>query len=139
MEKGDTVHLVVGNHNMTFPISFGVWILGGIVSLGDVNLDSKSVAGQFEDTGAKFVVCIPQTADTVKKAAQLTEQNSGPKICSLGEVEGCYNLIEKLHLVNIGQSPQPYSTSNPESDAMLVFWSSGTTGKWAPRQIHASG
>ena len=42
----DTIHLIVGNHNHTFVALGGIWILGGIASLGDIALDPKAIAGQ---------------------------------------------------------------------------------------------
>lgn len=128
LEKGDIIHLVIGNANLTFPISFGAWILGGIVSHGDVNLEPKSIAGQLVDTKAKLVCCTPQTAPSVKEAVQLVTPDILTKICSLGDVEGCKNLTRNLALVDVEKSPEPYSASNLEDEIAIVFWSSGTTG-----------
>ena len=47
---GDTIHLIVGNHNHTFVALGGIWILGGIGSVGDIALDSKAIAGQVSFT-----------------------------------------------------------------------------------------
>lgn len=44
--KDDTIHLVVGNHNLAYCALGGIWILGGIGSCGDIALDDKSIAGQ---------------------------------------------------------------------------------------------
>ena len=46
--SGDTAHLLMGNHLLTFPACFGCWILGGVPSLGDVDLDAKEVAKQVD-------------------------------------------------------------------------------------------
>ena len=43
---GDTIHLIVGNHNHTFAALGGIWILGGIGSVGDIALDPRAIAGQ---------------------------------------------------------------------------------------------
>ncbi len=45
-KKGDGLHMVAGNYNNSFLALFGAWILGGYGSCGDVNLDSKAIAGQ---------------------------------------------------------------------------------------------
>ena len=45
-EKGDTLHVSVGNHNYVFPLFGGAWIHGGRVSCGDIALDSNAIAGQ---------------------------------------------------------------------------------------------
>ena len=47
---GDTIHLIVGNHNHTFVALGGIWILGGIGSVGDIALDPKAIAGQVSFT-----------------------------------------------------------------------------------------
>ena len=44
--KDDVIHMVVGNNNFCYPALGGIWILGGIGSLGDVALDDKAIAGQ---------------------------------------------------------------------------------------------
>ena len=46
LEAGDVVHLIVGNHNYFYPALGGIWILGGIASLGDSILDSNTIAHQ---------------------------------------------------------------------------------------------
>ena len=42
--KSDSAHFCVGNHNQLFPGCFGVWILGGVCSVGDINLEVRGVA-----------------------------------------------------------------------------------------------
>ena len=46
LNPGDTVHLIVGNHNHSYVALGGIWILGGIGSLGDIALDPRAIAGQ---------------------------------------------------------------------------------------------
>ena len=43
---GDAIHLIVGNHNHVFSALGGIWILGGVGSVGDTALDPKAIAGQ---------------------------------------------------------------------------------------------
>jgi hypothetical protein len=43
---GDAIFAYVGNHNLLYPAFGGAWILGGIVSSGDVSLDYTSMASQ---------------------------------------------------------------------------------------------
>ena len=50
LEPGDVVHLIVGNHNYFYPALGGIWILGGIASLGDSILDSNTIAHQVRIT-----------------------------------------------------------------------------------------
>ncbi len=44
--RGDVIHMVVGNFNLSFSASFGIWILGGVTSVGDVNLEARAIAKQ---------------------------------------------------------------------------------------------
>ena len=46
LQRGATIHLVVGNHNYTYPACSGAWILGAKVSCGGIDLDVKDLAGQ---------------------------------------------------------------------------------------------
>ena len=43
---GDSIHLIVGNHNHVFSAVGGIWILGGVGSVGDTALDSRAITGQ---------------------------------------------------------------------------------------------
>ena len=45
-ERGDTLHVSVGNHNFVFPLFGGAWILGGRVSCGGMGLDATVIARQ---------------------------------------------------------------------------------------------
>jgi hypothetical protein len=45
-KAGDTIHLVVGNYNLCYSACFGAWILGGIPSVGDINLEAAAIARQ---------------------------------------------------------------------------------------------
>ena len=57
LEKGDCVHLVVGNYNESYGAIGGIWILGGIASCGDVALDDQAIAGQviYFQTSFRFI------------------------------------------------------------------------------------
>ena len=112
LKPGDIVHTVVGNENMVFPMTFGVWTVGGAMSNGDVNLEDRSIAlqvgpvwskalkflefhlPQLKDTQAKIVICLDATADLVKSAIALSGRKSEIKLFSLGECEGCQNILE---------------------------------------------
>ena len=45
-KKGDGIHLVVGNENLSFIAIFAAWTLGGFVSCGDIALDATAIASQ---------------------------------------------------------------------------------------------
>ena len=46
LQKGQCVHIVVGNHNYSFLTTFAAWHLGAYSSTGDVALDDDTIAGQ---------------------------------------------------------------------------------------------
>ena len=54
LNPGDTVHLIVGNHNHSYVALGGIWILGGIGSLGDIALDPRAIAGQVSNVSEDF-------------------------------------------------------------------------------------
>ena len=44
--KGDTIIAYVGNHNLLYPMFGGAWLVGGRVSSGDDNLETKFITSQ---------------------------------------------------------------------------------------------
>jgi len=50
LKKGDIVHAIIGNHNATFSLAFAIWILGAILSTGDINLEAKAIGLQVKVT-----------------------------------------------------------------------------------------
>ena len=43
---GDVIHLAVGNHNLVHSLAFGTWILGGVASIGDPDLEATTISKQ---------------------------------------------------------------------------------------------
>ena len=70
LSHGESVHLCVGNHNMTHPTALGTWILGAVASVGDLNLEVRGVASQLDDISARAAFCSPETADLMKAAVK---------------------------------------------------------------------
>ena len=54
----DVVHMVVGNNNLAYSVAFGCWILGGIASMGDVNLEARSIALQVNSELYYACICV---------------------------------------------------------------------------------
>lgn len=128
--KNDVMHLVVGNHNYTYAALGGMWILGGIGSLGDVALDGKAIAGQLRDTNAKIVICTQETVDNVRRAIDACERkihlfSFGPLQAPHDDVE---DIIEGLQHVDEREAPDPVAVKNTKTETCIIFWSSGTTG-----------
>lgn len=128
--KNDVIHFVVGNHNFTYPALGGVWILGGIGSLGDVALDAKAIAGQLRDTNAKIVICTQDTVAKVRRAIEACERkihlfSFGPIVAPDDDIE---DIIEALERVDDRDAPDPIAVRSTKTETCIIFWSSGTTG-----------
>ena len=46
LQKGQCIHIVVGNHHYSYLSTFAAWHLGAFTSTGDVALDEDTIAGQ---------------------------------------------------------------------------------------------
>ena len=46
LSKGDSIHIVAGNHNYAFLSLFAAWYLGASASAADIALDSETIASQ---------------------------------------------------------------------------------------------
>ena len=68
LAPGDAVHLCLGNNNMVHPTCLGIWALGAVTSIGDVNLEAPAIASQLEDIKARAAFCTPETAELMKAA-----------------------------------------------------------------------
>ena len=77
---------------------------------------------------AKFVICVPETAEKVIKAVELSNFSQTTKVFSFEPVQGCINLQTLLQFANPNEVPEPVDASDIIQDVLLVFWSSGTTG-----------
>ena len=125
---GDVIHVVTGNHNWTYPLVFGCWILGGVASLGDVNLEPRAVARQINESNAKYVICVPEAANLISKACQYVHGTA--KVFSLGHATASpmENVLASIKTHDPANCPTPHVASDPKTETILIFWSSGTTG-----------
>ncbi len=46
VKKGDVIHMLLGNSKHFFSACFGTWILGAILSSGEVGQEAKAIADQ---------------------------------------------------------------------------------------------
>ena len=46
VKKGDVIHMLLGNSKNFFSACFGTWILGAILSSGEVGQEAKAIADQ---------------------------------------------------------------------------------------------
>ncbi len=127
--KGDAIHLIVGNHNFTYPALGGIWILGGVPSLGDVGLDEKSIASQLKDTNAKLVICVDETWKRARNAIELVD-NKKIHLYSFDSKnkDQVENILEKLADIEEHYAPDPVEVKSTKRETCIIFWSSGTTG-----------
>lgn len=123
VEKGDRIHVCLGNHHLTYVIYGAVWILGGVVSCGNVALGADGIRSQLTDINAKLMICIPDVAEKMKMATET-------QILTLGQVDGCVDILEKFSNIAEDGSPDPiwFSEEDVKKEDCVIFWSSGTTG-----------
>lgn len=128
--KNNGIHIVVGNYNSSFLALFAAWYLGGFGSCGDIALDAKAIAGQINDTKAKFILCLPETAENVLEAVKLSERSDCTKVFCFGDFPGCENLLTLKNAADAAKSalPEAVDADDVMVDRLVVFWSSGTTG-----------
>ncbi|XP_059093403.1 luciferin 4-monooxygenase-like isoform X1 [Tigriopus californicus] len=126
-KRGHVVHLILGNENLTFPICFGAWILGGCVSTGDVNLEPRSLAAQLNTLSTRFLICNSETKQLAMEALKLADRPQDVQTFCLGPNDVFEDLLDHMKNIDPIQCPDPVDVDT-ESDVPLVFWSSGTTG-----------
>ena len=86
---------------------------------------------QLTDLNAGFVLCVEDTADKVKEAANEVSKNRDKdvKVLSFGKVEGCIDILALLDETEADRAPEPVVFADDElkDEVCVVFWSSGTT------------
>ena len=79
------------------------------------------------------MVCIPSTSKYIFEAVLEAEENLDRKITvlSFGNVDGCQNIVELADGVDESKAPRgiEFDASEMKKDCIVVFWTSGTTGK----------
>ena len=79
----------------------------------------------------KLIICIPELSAKASKAAEKSSftYNNETQVVSLGEASGCLNLFELMKNVDANDAKEPVKVNDPDNDNLIIFWSSGTTGK----------
>jgi len=119
--KGDVLAIYMPNVP-EYGIAFlGVASAGGINTTINSLYSVKEVAFQLNDSGARFLLTIPQFMDTAQKAVA---ESAVDEIFVLGECDGATPFTDLLN--NDGQAPQV--DIDPLQDLVALPYSSGTTG-----------
>ncbi len=119
--KGDVMAVFCPNCPEYAVIFLGVAKIGGVNTTVNSLYSPKELVHQFNDSGARFLITIPQFLDRALPAAQ---EAGIEEVFVLGEVEGCTPFTELLS--NDGNVPDV--DIDPKQDLVALPYSSGTTG-----------
>ncbi len=120
-KKGD-VFAIYSPNIPEYAIAFlGVALVGGILTTANPLYTVRELATQLKDSGAKYLLTIPQLLDKAQAAAA---QAGIEEIFVFGEAE---NATPFAALLKPGAEPPPVSI-NPREDLIVLPYSSGTTG-----------
>lgn len=121
LRKGDV--LAIYSPNLPeYALAFhAVALLGGVVTMVPTLFTDDEIKNQLRDSGARFLVTIPQLLDKAREAAAAANIE---KVFVIGEAEGAIPLASLL--ANSGEIPD--NSINPHEDLVALPYSSGTTG-----------
>ncbi|HEX5691185.1 MAG TPA: AMP-binding protein, partial [Roseiflexaceae bacterium] len=105
-----------------YPVAFhAVASLGGVVTTANPLYTADELAAQLNDSGARFLLTIPQFLAVAREAA---ERSKVEEIFVFGEAEGATPFATLL----AGNAQPPQVTIDPHEDLVVLPYSSGTTG-----------
>jgi acyl-CoA synthetase (AMP-forming)/AMP-acid ligase II len=121
LTKGDV--LAIYSPNLPeFVLTFhAVTLLGGVVTMVPPLFTDDEIKTQLRDSGARFLVTIPQL---IAQAREATADGNIEKIFVIGDIEGEISFSSLL--TNTGDTAA--ATINPLEDLAALPYSSGTTG-----------
>lgn len=120
-QKGD-VFAIFSPNMLEYAVAFhGVASLGGVITTINPLYTSEEVANQLRDSGAKYLLTVPQLID---KALEATRGSSVREIFVAGEAEGATPFASLLQ----AEGEVPAVEINPREDVVALPYSSGTTG-----------
>lgn len=120
-KKGDVCAVFCPNLPEYATIFLGVASAGGINTTVNSLYSTNDLIHQFNDSGAKILITIP---DFMERALPAAKECGIEEIFVLGEAEGATPFAELLD--NDGQAPEV--EINPATDLVALPYSSGTTG-----------
>lgn len=119
--KGDVLAIFMPNVPEYGVAFLGAAYLGGVNTTVNSLYSTDDLIHQFEDSGARFLLTIPDFLDRALPAAQASGIE---EIFVLGSAENCTPYAELLN--NAGDAPQ--AEIDPVTDMVAMPYSSGTTG-----------
>jgi acyl-CoA synthetase (AMP-forming)/AMP-acid ligase II len=122
MRKGDVFALMLPNVPEFATAFFGVLAAGGVITTLNPLYTADEIAHQLEDSGAKYLLTLPQLFD---KAAVAAATQPLREIFVVGETVG---VTPFSALLAVDCTP-PSVDFNPSEDLAVLPYSSGTTGK----------
>lgn len=120
--KGDVLALFSPNLPEYVVAFHAVATLGGIITPVNPMYTAEELRKQLEDSGAKYLVTIPQLVGRAREAA---EGKGLSEIFVFGEAEGATPFAS---LLEGGADDLPLVEINPREDLVVLPYSSGTTG-----------
>lgn len=121
-QKGDVLALFSPNLPEYVVAFHAVATLGGIVTTVNPMYTTEELRKQLEDSGAKYLVTIPQLVGRAREAA---EGKGLKELFVFGEAEGATPFAA---LLEGGADDLPRVEINPREDLVVLPYSSGTTG-----------
>lgn len=119
--KGDVLAIFMPNLPEYGVAFLGAAYIGGVNTTVNSLYSTDDLIHQFKDSGARFLLTIPDFLDRAMPAAQASGIE---EIFVLGSAENCTPYAELLN--NAGDAPQ--AEVDPATDMVAMPYSSGTTG-----------
>ena len=120
-KQGDKIAIYSSNHPAYCSLFMAVAAVGGINTTINPIYTVEELTYQLKDSGAKFLITIPQMLD---KARQAADEAGIQELFVFGEGEGATPFSE---LLTHGES-FPEVNIDPKEDLLVLPYSSGTTG-----------
>ena len=109
-----------------FPVAFhGVLRAGGVATTVNPLASAEELAHQMSDSGARYLLTIPQLVETAQEAAR---QSDVEEVFVFGEAEGATPFADLLTATDGSQKPPELHGFSPSTALAALPYSSGTTG-----------
>jgi acyl-CoA synthetase (AMP-forming)/AMP-acid ligase II len=124
-KRGDVFGIVSPNLP-EFPVAFhGVLRAGGVATTVNPLASAEELAHQMSDSGARYLLTIPQLVETAQEAAR---QSDVEEVFVFGEAEGATAFASLLQATDGSEKPPELHDFDPSTALAALPYSSGTTG-----------